>query len=117
MGNIPLILIAFKPGVLRDGLYAMAQGLPDIDRVEQVESAQDLLRHIEESPLRLVFLETALLQGAWAEVIRKIKKKQPEARCVVMVTDQNEFMLAEQAGADAVYISGKSINEQDRQMK
>ena len=112
MSDTPLILIALKPGVLRDGLYAMAQALPNIERVEQVDSIEDVQRHIEESPLRLAFLEAALLKEECAEIIRKIKGQHPDTRCVVIVSSQNELLFAEQAGADAVYISGDGAGGQ-----
>lgn len=106
-----LVLIAAKPGPLRDGLQALLTVVPGAVAVSQVGDASAALRTITETHPRLVLLDAGLPDAEISMVVTAIKANGSGSRCLVLVDDFRQKQQALVAGADVALIKGTSAIE------
>jgi DNA-binding NarL/FixJ family response regulator len=106
-----LVLIAAKPGPLRDGLQALLTVVPGAVAVSQVGDASAVLRTITETHPRLVLLDAGLPDAEISMVVTAIKANGSDSRCLVLVDDFGQRQQALAAGADVALIKGTSAVE------
>ncbi|MBC8263420.1 MAG: response regulator transcription factor [Anaerolineales bacterium] len=103
----PLVLIAAPPGWWRDGLQAIVRAMPQIQGVDRADDGPSALRMMAEHAPAVVLLDTDLFGNEVSEVLRQIKAKWPQTRCIVLMTSHSQQLRAvNQAGADAVLVKG-----------
>jgi DNA-binding NarL/FixJ family response regulator len=101
-----LVLIVAPPSRLRDGLQAMVRAMPQIEDTVQADNGPAALRMLTEHPLALVLLDADLPgEEAWT-VLRQIKARWPQTRCLVLVSNDQPRQIANKYGADAVLVKG-----------
>jgi DNA-binding NarL/FixJ family response regulator len=101
-------LIVAKPSLVREGLQAMLQAIPDVEILEPVEDGVSALGTLKSRHVDLVILDSSLSEDELVTTVTKIKGRYPETRCLV-VTDKpcrNKELKA--AGTDDVLIKGFS---------
>jgi DNA-binding NarL/FixJ family response regulator len=101
-----LILLAAKPGPLRESLQALLLMVPKIDTVSQVGDAPSILRAVVEHHPALVLLDTSLSGDKVSTVVKMIKANGSRSRCLVLVDNVQQQQEAESAGADVVLFKG-----------
>ena len=99
-------LIIAQPGPLRDGLDALVGTMPQIgtvDIVGDVESAFGL--RFNQGPA-LVLLDAELTKDNVWLAVRRVKRKWPQARTIILAGNVEQQESAEAAGADVVLLEG-----------
>jgi DNA-binding NarL/FixJ family response regulator len=100
------VLIVAKPGPLREGLGALMSAIPQINRIDEVDSASLALAMVREQPPAVVLLGTFSLGDEIWRILRQIKAQWPRIRCVVLAENEQQGCEAQAAGADAVLLNG-----------
>lgn len=99
-------LIIAQPGPLRDGLHALVGTMPQIGTVNvsgDVESSLGL--RFNRCP-SLVLLDAHLNEDNVWLAVRRVKRKWPQARTIVLAGTVEQQEAAEAAGADVVLLEG-----------
>lgn len=99
-------LIIAQPGPLRDGLHALVGTMPQIGSVDvsgDVESAYG--PRFNPCPA-LVLLDAHLNENNVWLAVRRIKRRWPRARTIVLAGNIEQEEAAEAAGADVVLLQG-----------
>lgn len=129
-----LTLVAARPGRVRDGLRALLATIPWLKVIGQADDGASALEIVAEHQPALVLLDTNLPggepfdggrpvrgrpvhgrpvrthSGAWA-VLKQIKARWPQVRCLVLTGNGRQGQTARAAGADGVLIRGFSTAE------
>jgi len=100
------VLIVAKPGPLREGLGALMSAIPQIDRIDEVDTASFALARVREQRPAVVLLGTFSLGDEIWRMLRQIKAQWPRIRCVVLAENDQQGREAQAAGADAVFLNG-----------
>lgn len=99
-------LVVARPGNLLDGLIALLEAIPAIERIHQANSGAAALALTTNLHPTLVLLDFDLPDGDLVETLRQIKRAQAQTKCVVLVDSRMEQSFGEAAGADAVLVKG-----------
>jgi DNA-binding NarL/FixJ family response regulator len=91
-----LILVAAKPGVLRDGFQAVLAAIPRTKVIDPVDNSASALRAVAEHQPALILLDTNLPDYQVWTLLEQIKTQQQTAQA---------------ADADGVLIKGCSARE------
>lgn len=100
------VLIIAQPGPLRDGLHALVGTMPQIGTVDvsgDVDSAFGAT--FNECPA-LVLLDAHLNEDSVWLTVRRVKRKWPRARTIILAGNVEQQEAAEAAGADIVLLQG-----------
>lgn len=99
-------LIIAQPGPLRDGLEALVGTMPQVGSVEVMgEVASACGATFNQCPA-LVLLDAHLTDDDVWLAVRRVKRKWPGARTIVLAGSVEQQEAAEAAGADAVLLQG-----------
>lgn len=102
-----MALIVAKPSQFREGLQAMLTSIPQLKRVSQVEDGPSALRMAAQDYPTLVLLEfDRSSRDVLAATLEQIKARWPQSQCIALVHNEQEYQLAEAAGADVVLMKG-----------
>lgn len=99
-------LVVARPGNLLDGLIALLESIPAIERIHQANNGSVALALTTKLRPALVLLDFDLPDGGLVGTLRQIKRKHAKTKCVVLVDSRMEQSLGEAAGADAVLVKG-----------
>lgn len=102
----PSALIVSGPGSLQSGLVALMTAIPQADIIGKVDDASLALEMVSEHRPGLVLLDTDLPGDEEWRVLRQIKARWPETRCVILADDVEQQRQAEALGADVVLLKG-----------
>ncbi len=100
------ILVAARPGRVRDGLQALLAAIPQIKMIGHADDGVSVLERVAEHKPALVLLDTNLPDGEVWAVLRQIKIRCPQARCLIMSDTGQQRRAAKAAGADGVLLKG-----------
>lgn len=104
-GNVSALIIA-RPGWLRESLQALVTAVPQIGSVDLVDDGLSALKVVTEHQPALVLLDTNLPEDEIPTVLRRIKARWPQTRCLVLADDGQQQQAAQAAGADDVLLKG-----------
>ena len=100
------VLIAAKPGRMRDCLHALLKAVSQIQVIGCADNGASALKLIAEHRPNLALLDTNLTEPQVYPVLEQIKAARSQTRCIVLVDNVKQRRLAEDAGADAALIKG-----------
>ena len=100
------ILVAARPGRVRDGLQALLAAIPQIEMIGQADDGASALKSVVEHRPALVLLDTNLPGDEVLAVLRQIKAQWPQARCLIMSDSGQQRRTAKAAGADGMLLKG-----------
>ena len=103
--NKPLILIIAPPGDLQIGLQALLTARLEVDVLVTGEESSAMKVITRYNPA-LVILDHHLPGNSAPMIIKRIKSRIPEMRCVVLVNDEQERQKVVCTGADLIVIKG-----------
>jgi two-component system, NarL family, response regulator len=89
--------------VLRDGLSALLGGQPDIELLRAASTPEEAMKHFYETDPDVALIDADMPDGGGLELIRRIRREQPKARIIALVSyEWDEGALAAvEAGACA----------------
>jgi two-component system response regulator DevR len=100
------MLVAAKPGLMRNSLLAFLRATPGVDIVA-VEGKTAAALLLARSLRPNVFLvDTNLVDEGALEIVRQLKAEQPGLRCIVLSDNLLQQQQSLQAGASQALIKG-----------
>jgi len=106
MRTNPLILIAAKPGVERDGFQAVLAAMPQIKVIDPAGDGALALRAVAEHRPALILLAVNLPDLQVWTLLEQVKAQWPQVQCLVLADNRQQRRVAQAAGADHVLIKG-----------
>ena len=101
-----IVLLAVKPGPLRDGLDALLYATPGVQLVAHANDTNAVLVFCEQHPAELIILEVKPGDRDLLVKVPEIKALCPQAQVVALIQDEKDREHAEEAGADVMLTSG-----------
>ena len=113
------VIIAARPGRMRDSLKLLLRTIPGIKIVGQADDSSSALRMMAEHRPALAVVDTNLPDACtepgrsdgFLTVLREIKVRKSETRCLVLADTGQKQADAAAAGADAVLRKGFPAEE------
>jgi DNA-binding NarL/FixJ family response regulator len=106
MGSQRSALIIARSGRLRESLLVLLRAIPQIARIYRAEDVPAALSlSLRYDPV-LVLCDYDLSQDGTSTMLRQIKTRWPQARCVALVKGERERVRAQAAGVDVALIKG-----------
>lgn len=99
-------LVVARPSPLRDGLVALLWSIPLLSAVYVADSLAVALRTLTIHGSTLLLVDADLPGGEAWTLIRQVKGRWPQTRCVVMTDTTRSVQQAEDAGASRVLLKG-----------
>jgi DNA-binding NarL/FixJ family response regulator len=99
-------LIIARPEPLRDGLHALVGTMPQIGTVNVVSDVHSALKVDLDPCPALVLVDAGLADDDIWLTVRRARARWPGARTIILVSNVDQQMEAEAAGADAVLLEG-----------
>lgn len=101
-----LVLIAAKPGLLRDSLLAFLRATLRIEIVAQVDEPGATLEAVRCHQPHTLVVDADLTQDALLALIRQLRAEQPSLNCVVLVNGLGQQRTFLAAGVDHALLKG-----------
>ncbi len=111
MQTAPSILIAAKPGVMRDGFQAVLTVIPQAKVIDPADDSASALRAVAEYRPALILLDTNLPDHQVWTLLEQVKAQWPQVQCLVLADNRQQRQTAQAAGADRVLIKGCPAKE------
>lgn len=99
-------LIIAQPGPLRDGLHALVGTMLQIGTVDVLDDVDSAFGGTFNQCPALVLLDADLTEDKVWLTVRRIRRKWPRARTIILVGNVEQQEAAEAAGADVVLLQG-----------
>ena len=99
-------LIIAKPNQLRASLQVLLMTVPQIERVDLVDSGSAALALSAEYLPMLVLLDLSSFDYQTAVTLKQLRTKWPHSQYIVLADNEQEEQLAISAKADVVLIKG-----------
>jgi len=95
------LFIADDHAIVREGIRAVLELVPDIEVVGEAANGRDAVRRVEELEPDVILMDLVMPEMDGIEAIRCIKERQPEARILVLTTfaGEDKILPAIRAGA------------------
>jgi len=95
------VFVADDHAIVRKGIAAVLEIVPDIDVVGEAENGHDAVSRVEQLRPDVILMDLVMPEMDGIEAIRRIKDRQPEARILVLTTFAGEDRIfpAVKAGA------------------
>ncbi len=103
--NHPVLIIA-RPGPLRDGLRALVDTMPQIGTLGILNDVSSALSLDLDPHPTLVLLEADLSNDQVWLTVRRIRRRWPRSRTIVLAGTVQQQQEADAAGADVVLLKG-----------
>lgn len=100
-----IVLLAVKPGPLRDGLDALLYATPEVQLVAHANDTNAALEFCQQHPTELIILEVRPGDRDLLVKVPEIKALYPQGQVIALIHEEKDRGPAEQAGADVVLIS------------
>jgi len=101
-----IVLLAVKPGPLRDGLDALLYATPEVQLVAHANDTNAALEFCQQHPTELTILEVKPGDKEPLTTVSEIKALYPQGQVMALIHDESDRELAENSGADVVLTSG-----------
>ena len=95
------VFVADDHAIVRKGIAAVLEIVPDIEVVGEAENGRDAVRQVEALQPDVILMDLVMPEMDGIEAIRRIKERQPGARILVLTTfaGENQILPAIKAGA------------------
>jgi NarL family two-component system response regulator LiaR len=95
------VFVADDHAIVRKGIAAVLEIVPDIDVVGEAENGRDAVYRVEQLRPDVILMDLVMPEMDGIEAIRRIKDRQPEARILVLTTfaGEDKIFPAIKAGA------------------
>ncbi|MDO8490535.1 MAG: response regulator transcription factor [Dehalococcoidia bacterium] len=113
MGQTMRVLIVDDHALIRDGIRAMLESLPDIEVVGEAANGQDAIEKTRQLQPDIVMMDLTMPGMGGLEATRHIKKESPEVKVMALTMHENDehFFQIINAGACGYFIKGGSSTE------
>jgi DNA-binding NarL/FixJ family response regulator len=101
-----IVLLAVKPGPLRDGLDALLYATPEVQLVAHANDTNAALEFCQQHPTKLIILEVRPGDRDILSNVAEMKALYPQGQVVAMIHEEKDRQPAEASGADVVLASG-----------
>ena len=101
-----IVLLAVKPGPLRDGLDALLYATPEVQLVAHANDTNAAIAFTQQHPTELTILEVRPGNKEQLATVSEMKSLNPQGQVMALIHDENDRDLAENSGADVVLNSG-----------
>ena len=101
-----IVLLAVKPGPLRDGLDALLYATPEVQLVAHANDTNAALTFCQQHPTKLIILEVRPGDKDLLGNVKEMKALSPQGRVIAMIHDEDDRELAEMSGFDDVLSTG-----------
>lgn len=104
------VLIAAKPGPLRNALHVMVAAMSQTEVIDEGEDVSSVFAAVAEYCPALVLLDVDLSdsRSGISAVVQKIKTSGAQGWCLVLADDVQQQQEAQAAGADVAVVKGVS---------
>jgi DNA-binding NarL/FixJ family response regulator len=109
-----IVLLAVKPGPLRDGLDALLYATPDVQLVAHANDTNAAFAFCQKHPTKLTILEIRPGDRDLLAKVQEMKAIYPQGGVIALIHDEEDRESAEMAGSDVVLSTGLSatnVNE------
>jgi NarL family two-component system response regulator LiaR len=95
------VFVADDHAIVRKGIAAVLEIVPDIEVVGEAENGRDAVRQVEALQPDVILMDLVMPEMDGIEAIRRIKERQPGARILVLTTfaGEDQILPAIKAGA------------------
>ena len=101
-----IVLLAVKPGPLRDGLDALLYATPEVQLVAHANDPGAALAFCQQHPTELIILEVRSGDRDQLAKVPELKSLNPQGQVIALINDENDRDVAENSGVDVVLTSG-----------
>lgn len=101
-----IVLLAVKPGPLRDGLDALLYATPEVKLVAHANDTDACLLFCQQHPTNLVILEVRPGDRDLLGNVAEMKALNPQGQVVAMIHEEKDREPSEESGVDIVLTSG-----------
>ena len=107
------ILVADDHAIVRKGIRAVLEIVPDIEVVGEAENGRDAVSRAEQLRPDVILMDLVMPEMDGIEAIRHIKDRQPEARILVLTTfaGEDKIFPAVKAGALGYHLKDSRAEE------
>ena len=107
------VFIADDHAIVRKGIAAVLEIVPDIEMVGEAENGQEAVAAVKELQPDVILMDLVMPEMDGIEAIRLIKDRQPEARILVLTTfaGEDKIFPAIKAGALGYHLKDSSPDE------
>lgn len=104
------VMVVDDHAIIRKGIKAMLELIPDVDMVGEAENGLDAIRQDQALNPDVILMDLVMPTMDGIEAIREIKEKRPEARILVLTTFAGEELVfpAIRAGALGYHLKDSS---------
>jgi DNA-binding NarL/FixJ family response regulator len=101
-----IVLLAVKPGPLRDGLDALLYATPDVQLVAHANDTNAALDFCQQHPAKLIILEVRPGDRDLLGNVPELKELNPQGQVIAIIHEEKDRQPVEESGADVVLTSG-----------
>jgi DNA-binding NarL/FixJ family response regulator len=101
-----IVLLAVKPGPLRDGLDALLYATPEVQLVAHANDTNATIAFCQQHPTNLIILEVRPADLDFLAKVPELKALCPQGQVVALINDEQDREPAEASGADLVLTTG-----------
>lgn len=101
-----LVLLAAKPGSLRDGLDALLDSIPKVNLVAHANDMDAARSFFQHHPTQLMILDMKPGDGSMLAIVSELKAHNPQSQVMILIHEEEDRVAAEVAGADMVLVTG-----------
>jgi DNA-binding NarL/FixJ family response regulator len=101
-----IVLLAVKPGPLRDGLDALLYATPDVQLVAHANDTDAAIAFCQQHPTKLVILEVRLGDRDLLAIVPQMKALDPQGQVIALIHDEGDRKPVEKSGVDVVLTTG-----------
>jgi DNA-binding NarL/FixJ family response regulator len=106
-----IVLLAVKPGPLRDGLDALLYVTPEVQLVAHANDTSAALTFCQQHPTKLVILEVKPGDRDQLAKVPEMKALYPQGQVMALIHDEGDREGAENSGVDVVLTAGMRAAE------
>jgi DNA-binding NarL/FixJ family response regulator len=101
-----IVLLAVKPGPLRDGLDALLYATPDVQLVAHANDTDACLLFCQQHPTNLLILEVRPGDRDLLMKVPDMKALCPQGQVIALIHEEKDREPAEKSGVDVVLTTG-----------
>ena len=101
-----LVLLAAKPGPMREGLDALLDSIPEVSLVAHATDVDAARSFYQRYPTQLMILEIRPGDRSLLAAVSELKSLSPQSQALVLIHEDGDRPAAEASGADSVLVTG-----------
>jgi len=105
------VIVVGAPGRLREGLILVLSLFPCLQVAGLAEEQRAALDLLTEKPPDLVLLDSDLPGGGALALLKELKTRRPQTRCLFLGANGKQLTVARDNGADGVLLKGFQIDD------